>query len=216
MIQLISLIFALIFSGPKPAQVSVSVAKRALNSSVLVHMKTAPDKDGKRHRGGCSGTYIDPTHIISAAHCFDEDTEFIWARGLYDKVGYPVKVVRYSKAKDLALLEAPYAHPYATLGRMPERGESILNVGSPLMFEFVVSEGILAMPGYRMKQFTATYLVTTAMINPGSSGGGAFNSQGQLVGVNTMSAGFMGWDGISLAVSVNDVREFIRYLGATK
>lgn len=32
---------------------------------------------------------------------------------------------------------------------------------------------------------------------------------GELIGVNTMSVGFFGWSGISMAVSVEDVQEFL-------
>jgi len=48
------------------------------------------------------------------------------------------------------------------------------------------------------------------MINPGSSGGGLFSMKGDLIGVNTLAVGFLGWAGISLAVSTADIQEFLK------
>lgn len=208
----LSLLFSLLFTVPAYPALNTRKVHKALNASVLLRMKTAITPKGRGY-GGCSGTYISPTQIITAAHCFTgAPVEFIWARGPNDGVGYPVQLVRLSASKDLALLEAPFPHPYVKIAKVPEKGSTLFNVGSPLDFEFVVSEGVVAMLGYRVKGLTSSYTVTTAMINPGSSGGGAFNANAELVGVNTMMVGFFGWQGISLAVSTEDIRQFLTYL----
>lgn len=202
---------ALLFS-PQYVSLPRKVAVKALNCSVLLHMKSFKKED-RRVYSECSGTYIAPNMILSAAHCFTGiNQEFIWARGPNESIGYPVKLIRLSGARDLALLESPLRHSYAKLGNMPQQGDEVLNVGSPLFFEFVVSEGVVGMINVRIPTFTSHYLMTTAMINPGSSGGGAFNKKGQLIGVNTMTVGLFGWSGISLAVSVEDVKQFLTYL----
>jgi len=207
--QALRIVLSALLFHSQYAMMPVKTAKKALAVSVLLHMKSAK-KDGGRSYSECSGTYVAPTLILTAAHCFvGMDQEFTWARGIDDSVGYPVHVVRLWASRDLALLEAPYTHPYARLGPMPRQGDAVLNVGSPFNFEFVVSEGVVGMVGMRIRGFTSRYLVTTAMINPGSSGGGAFDSKGRLIGVNTMLVGFLGWSGISLAVSVDDVRVFL-------
>jgi S1-C subfamily serine protease len=195
----------------KTESLKPKVVTKALNASVLLHMKT-PLKSGEVMYSECSGTYIDKFHILTAAHCFEEKEGFpkyVWARGPNESVGYPVKLVRFSRAKDLALLEVPYNHSYIRLANRSKRGETIFNIGSPYSFEFVVSEGMIGAKNFHMFLSTSHYLVTTAMINPGSSGGGAFNKYGELVGVNTAAVGLFGWSGISLAVDVEDVKEFL-------
>jgi tetratricopeptide (TPR) repeat protein len=61
-------------------------------------------------------------------------------------------------------------------------GERVFAVGNPLGFELSVSEGLVSLiapvRGERV-------LVTTAAESPGSSGGGLFDTEGQLVGITT-------------------------------
>ncbi len=210
MIKFLSILISALVSAT-PATIPVKTAEKALQYSALLRMKTRM-VDGHRYMGGCSGTYVAPRVILSAAHCFTDDPEFIWARDVNQKVGYPVKLLVMWKSHDLALLEAPFDHKYAKLGKSPRQGDEVLNVGSPFIFEFVVSEGTVAAVHFHIKGFKSAYLVTTAMINSGSSGGGAFNRKGQLIGVNTMTVGMFGWNGISMAVSVEDVAEMLRYI----
>jgi S1-C subfamily serine protease len=209
MIKLWAVILSTIFSGPTLASIPVKTADKAVNVSVLLRMKTRLEH-GHRRYGGCSGTYVAPKLILTAAHCFEGNSvEYVWARDINQTVGYPVKLLVKWESHDLALLETPYPHAYAKIGRDPKVGEEVLNVGSPLFFEFVVSEGVIGALDFSAPGFGSKYLVTTAMINPGSSGGGAFNRYGELIGVNTMSIGVFGWNGISLAVSTADIRHFL-------
>lgn len=212
--NIVAFLISLLIGGPSFRPVSVQTANKALKVSVLLRMKTVADDKGMRTSYGCSGTYVTPTRILTAAHCFTDKLplEFVWARGPSDKVGYPVRVIKILAEKDLALLEAPYPRAYARLGPTPRVGQPVMNVGSPMMFEFVVSDGIIAALRHRVRgmNLTAYYTVTTAMINPGSSGGGMFDERGNLIGVNTMAIGMFGWAGISLAVSIEDVRAFLR------
>lgn len=173
------------------------------------------DDNLTRHYGiaGCSGTFIAEGAVLTAAHCFSEATITTWVRP-YNGKSKQAFLVKIDPEYDLALLAVPgpFKHGIAKLTLQPPKlGSQIVNVGSPIGFEFLLSEGVVALTSFRERHFKSTYLVTTAMINPGSSGGGAFNDRGELVGVNTMTAGSpFGWAGISMAVSVEDIRRFLK------
>jgi len=211
------LAFLLSIIGPVHPQVlSVDQIQTVMNSSVLIRIKfIAPNEDGivKSHMGGCSGTFVEDNIVLTAAHCVDmERITDIWIRS-YDGQSHKAFIVKKDKGHDLALLGIlGIQHKPIKLARTVVLGEQVINVGSPYTLQFLLSEGIVsALNVYIGKEFKSHYLVTTAMINPGSSGGGAFNKEGELIGVNTMTmGGFMGWAGISLAVSLEDIKEFLQ------
>lgn len=206
------LVFFLILSFVVEQVPCKTYTEKDMRASVLLHMKGTETKQGKEEliRAGCSGTYIDSTHILSAAHCFEGyHVTNIWARGENEANGYPVHLMALDLPKDLAILESPYSHYHTWLGRLPKAGDEVINIGSPYNFEFVISQGVVGCRHVHIKGHDCSFLLTTAMINPGSSGGGVFDKHGRLVGVNTISVGIFGWSGISLAVDVDTVRKFL-------
>jgi len=64
-----------------------------------------------------------------------------------------------------------------------EIGEKTFAIGNPKNLSKSISEGIIS--GFRTID-QKKYIQTTAAISPGSSGGGLFNSSGQLIGITTM------------------------------
>lgn len=194
-------------TGYRPA---VDAAEKV---SVIIHVKGIfEEKDGQKiHRIGCSGTYVRPQVILTAAHCFEGYTPIdIWVRGPDDKKGYPADLLKTDARLDLALLDVEKTHSYAKLGPTPHVGDDVVNIGSPLGLEFLASEGIVSALNYKAEDFTGRYMITTAMINSGSSGGGAFDSKGRLIGVNTMALGLFGWMGISMAVDLATIKTFLK------
>ena len=75
--------------------------------------------------------------------------------------------------------------PVSVATTLPNIGEVTFALGAPFGFDLTISEGILS--GKREDETEKTeYLQTTAAISPGSSGGGLFNSQGELIGITTL------------------------------
>lgn len=87
--------------------------------------------------------------------------------------------------KDICLLEAKRlsAKP-AQLGQATRLkvGESVYAVGAPQGLELSLSNGIVS----QLRGGPPPFIQTTAAISPGSSGGGLFDEQGQLVGFTTL------------------------------
>jgi len=82
------------------------------------------------------------------------------------------------------------------------RGAPVMAVGYPLGMQSVkASVGIVS--GYQQFK-NSLYLSITAAINPGNSGGPLYNSQGEVVGIN--SAKFAKASGIAFAIPSNQLR----------
>jgi hypothetical protein len=62
-------------------------------------------------------------------------------------------------------------------------GEPLYTIGAPSGFELTLSNGILS---GRREASGRSFVQTTAPISPGSSGGGLFDAQGNLVGITTL------------------------------
>ncbi|MDB4906263.1 MAG: uncharacterized protein JWO05_1047 [Gemmatimonadetes bacterium] len=77
----------------------------------------------------------------------------------------------------------------------PEAGQRVIAVGNPLDEDFLIDEGVV-----KRTERTATgqAIYHSALIEHGSSGGGLFDTQGRLIGINTYITPEQ--DGIALAV----------------
>jgi tetratricopeptide (TPR) repeat protein len=87
--------------------------------------------------------------------------------------------------KDLALLLAPgMAAQPVRLGQAAKLkvGQPVYAVGAPQGLELSLSEGIVS----QLRGGPPPLIQTTVAISPGSSGGGLFNAQGELVGITTL------------------------------
>lgn len=97
-------------------------------------------------------------------------------------------------------------------------GEPAIAIGSPLgeIFSGSVSQGIISgldrsvpvdLDGDGSSDWEASVLQTDAAINPGNSGGALIDSNGRLIGINSMKVGIESVEGIGFAIPVNEVKE---------
>jgi len=80
-----------------------------------------------------------------------------------------------------------------------EVGETVYAIGNPLKLDRTLSEGLLS--GKRVKG-DLRYLQTTAPISPGSSGGGLFDAQGNLIGITSFT--IKGTQSLNFAIPAED------------
>ncbi len=91
-------------------------------------------------------------------------------------------------------------------------GDWVIAIGSPMGFSHSVTEGIVSAlgrtSGYNDTRSYQNFLQTSAAINPGNSGGPLVNLKGEVIGINTAIASYVGQSaGIGFSISSNLARE---------
>lgn len=95
-------------------------------------------------------------------------------------------------------------------------GEPVIAIGNPLGLQFSgsVTTGVISGTERAVpmdlnqdgkEDWQAEVLQTDAAINPGNSGGALINSQGQVIGINSMKVTQAAVEGIGLAIPINSV-----------
>ena len=150
----------------------------AVKDSVVV-VKVG-DKQG-RQVGSGSGVMLPSGDIITNYHVVKGGAMYTVGRGPQH---IPATLKAGDPDKDLCLLTAPglVAEP-ARLGKAARLkvGDAVYAVGAPQGLELSLSEGIVS----QLRGGPPPIIQTTVAISPGSSGGGLFNAEGELVGITT-------------------------------
>lgn len=165
------------------------------------------DAASRGTRGQGAGIIWSPDGtIVTNAHVASGATARV---SLADGRSADARLIARDRRRDLALLMVDSARlggaalPSATLGA-PSRlraGDVVLALGHPLGVEHAMAMGVVhAGPDLRR----SPYIAADIRLAPGNSGGPLADSQGRIVGVNSMIAG-----GLGVAISVDAVREFI-------
>jgi len=87
----------------------------------------------------------------------------------------------YLRVLDGELVPVPGFRDYASLSV----GETVFTIGSPEGLINTLGDGLLS--GLRRSEDGIEYIQITAPVSPGSSGGGAFDDRGNLIGITTFT-----------------------------
>jgi len=129
---------------------------------------------------------------------------------------YIAQVIGRDARTDIAVIKINATGlPVAELGDSDsvKVGEMAVAIGNPGGLEFMGSVTVGVISGInRTVQLDSRrelkVIQTDASINPGNSGGALLNSQGQVIGINTMKAQTqLGFEGIGFAVPINEAKE---------
>jgi putative serine protease PepD len=119
------------------------------------------------------------------------------------KDSVPATIVKVSKDKDLALLQATKPiKGLATSAAVPKPGAPVVAIGAPLGLEDTVTSGVVS--AYRADD--GGTIQFDAAINPGNSGGPVVNADRQVVGIATAKA--KDAEGIGLAIPIKTACDF--------
>jgi len=189
-----------------------------VNPSV-VHIRVAVGRGRFVQEGTGSGFVFDQDgHIVTNNHVVEGATEITVT--FADETEVPASVVGTDPDSDLAVirvdLPAEELHP-VELGdsRNVRPGQLAIAIGNPFGLEGSVTLGIVSAVGRviqpQASRFSIAEMIQTdAPINPGNSGGPLLDSQGRVIGVNTLIFSQTGVSaGVGFAVPVNAVRRVV-------
>ncbi len=164
-----------------------------------------------------SGFIIDSEGYILTNNHVIEKAEDIRVR-LWDESEYKARVVGKDRKTDIALIkiDADKPLPVAPLGDSDviEVGDWVLAIGNPFGLGHTVTAGIVSAKGRVLGSGPYDdFIQTDAAINPGNSGGPLFNTNGEVVGINTAIFSTSGGNiGIGFATPVNIAKDIITAL----
>ena len=146
---------------------------------------------------------------------------------LTDGRSFDAKVIGSDNASDICLLKIDGEDlPYVSLGNSDDIiiGEWVIALGNPFgLFELndkpTVTVGVVSATGMNLDAINNRYYLnmiqTDASINGGNSGGPLVNSEGKVIGMNTLiftAGGNTGNIGLGFAIPINKVKRIIEEL----
>jgi serine protease Do len=218
--------FADLAEAALPAVVNVSTTQKVAQDQQMQDLdemfrdfldrrEGAPDQ--QRPRGGTSlgsGFIIDAAGFVVTNNHVIEDADEIMVL-THDNEELKATLVGRDEKTDLALLKVEAGHPlpYVKWGDSDALrvGDWVMAIGNPFGLGGTVTAGILSA---RQRDINSgpydDYMQTDASINRGNSGGPMFNTDGEVVGINTAIFSPSGGSvGIGFAIPANLARPII-------
>jgi len=149
-----------------------------------------------------SGLMITNYHVIES----EVDPKYKGYSRMFIRMGdatsarIPARVIGWDKALDLALIKTEYKPEYvfSIVDRIiPQVGDTVIAIGSPLGLEKTVTSGIVSALSRRFLQIGDVIQIDAA-VNHGNSGGPLIDTSGRLVGI--VFAGIEYFQGLNFAI----------------
>lgn len=170
------------------------------DSSVALVRIVGDEESGYEIRPFCTGVWTSGNEILTAGHCVaheeggdpvDGKVYYVIQKEVKEVLDDPAalhlaKVVAFDEDHDLALIKAAAGgipeHSVSSLaGEMPGLGEHVWIVGHPRGMYWSYAEGTIS--AYREESTIGKVVQVNGTVWYGNSGGGVFDSQGNLLGV---------------------------------
>lgn len=135
-----------------------------------------------------------------------------------DDTEYEAKIIGTDAQTDLAVIKIDKNNlTAAELGNSDtvQVGEFCMAVGNALGLGDTVTSGIVSAVNREVTDSDANKYIalqTDAAINSGNSGGALVNSQGQVIGINTLKVAGDGVEGVGFAIPINSTKDIYEQL----
>ena len=135
-----------------------------------------------------------------------------------DETEYEAKIVGQDEQTDLAVIKIEKSG--LTKAEFADSddvkvGEFAMAVGNPVNMTSTVTTGIISAVNRKITDSdgkTYTCIQTDAAINSGNSGGALVNSEGKVIGINTLKLSGTGIEGIGFAIPINSTTDITSQL----
>ncbi len=201
-----------------PAIVGITNLQAQSNSSLFGSSSSNSSEDTESGSG--SGVIFKKengkAYIITNNHVVEGASSL--KVSLYDGTEVTAKLVGSDSLTDLAVLQISDDHvtKVANFGDSSDlrTGETVIAIGDPLGKDLsrTVTQGIVSGVDRTVSMSTSAgetsinVIQTDAAINPGNSGGPLLNTDGKIVGINSMKISEDDVEGIGFAIPSNDVK----------
>ncbi|MED1777500.1 serine protease HtrA [Bacillus subtilis] len=201
-----------------PAIVGITNLQAQSNSSLFG--SSSSDSNEDTESGSGSGVIFKKengkAYIITNNHVVEGASSL--KVSLYDGTEVTAKLVGSDSLTDLAVLQISDDHvtKVANFGDSSDlrTGETVIAIGDPLGKDLsrTVTQGIVSGVDRTVSMSTSAgetsinVIQTDAAINPGNSGGPLLNTDGKIVGINSMKISEDDVEGIGFAIPSNDVK----------
>ncbi len=175
-----------------------------------------PEEQERIVRGAGSGFIIDDEgYVITNAHVVN-DADKITVH-LADRRELPAELVGLDKKTDVAVLKIDAEKlPVVKIADVSKLkvGQWVMAVGSPFGLDYTATQGIISSLGRNLPNDTLTpFIQTDAAVNPGNSGGPLFNTDGEVIGINSQIYTSTGsYAGVSFAIPIDLAMHIVEQL----
>ena len=169
--------------------------------------------------GSGSGSIIDRRgYVVTNVHVIENASTITIA--LSDGTSYEGRVVGQDKESDIAVLkfDPPSTTELKTISFGDSEnlkvGQKVIAIGNPFGLERTMTTGIISGLGRPIQESTNVIIrdmiQTDAAINPGNSGGPLLDSQGRMIGINTIIYSSSGSSsGVGFAIPTSTARRVV-------
>ena len=213
------------------SETSVAVAQKVLPSIVGIKIKYTVNSMFGTSESEATGSgiiisedgyIVTNNHVVStessASYYSIEEASGMTVTLYNDTSEYEAKIIGTDEYSDLAVIKIEATNlTAATLGNSDnvKVGEFAMAIGCPLGLESTVTSGIISEINRTVDDGAGTEyncIQTDAAINSGNSGGALVNSNGEVIGINTLKLSGTGVEGMGFAIPINSTTDVVDQL----